>query len=593
MLPSQPRFAIFCRFTSMSTHWLMIHHLFMILGTWIGLHVIALPRHGFSKCSLLISPILFNWFILLRRFGMNSIECMVPKATLPQRSKFLKNGLCYKELKDQSTLSMPLFVVATLDIAEQNQYREELLVSLFLNSIPTALNAQIRSSILGGATLPSLADVFNAAQRVESLTPTKTSSSALTPSESSALLTFETTILLASDRGSSSRSHSSNDREKRRSKYTGPPCIHCSRSTHSSARCYQKWGYPPGHPHHVPSTSIVPHLPTISPGLLPSPSANMITLSQADYDRLIQGRSSAALAQTPVGISSQGPGTALLASSTSTWIIDSGASNHMSGSDSLLSRISKLPKPENVFIVDGQSCSVTRKGSTSPTQLPLQDVLYVLNFPFNLISISALTKALLCYVTFFPYHYIFQDLRTGVQIGLGRKTHDRLYELVSNQPSRGLTCSLSRTASSLDWHHHLGHPSLTKLRQALPLMSIKPFLCESCEMGKHHRATFSCIESIPSSKPFDLVHCNIWGPSRLPSLLGFCYYMVLIDDYSRVSWVYLLKYLMDIMWPISQSHFHVSCLCSLKWNLFIAILVWCLQWSPWACAMTKWIMMRL
>ena len=155
-------------------------------------------------------------------------------------------------------------------------------------------------------------------------------------------------------------------------------------------------------------------------------------------------------------------------------------------------------------------------------------------------------------MTFFPYHCIFQDLRTGVQIGLGRKTHDRLYELVSNQPSRGLTCSLSHTASSLDWHHRLGHPGLTKLRQALPWMSVKPFLFESCEMGKHHRATFPHIESIPSFEPFDLVHCDIWGPSRLPSLLGFHYYMVLIDDYSRVSWVYLLKDRIEVLSTIRK-----------------------------------------
>ena len=143
--------------------------------------------------------------------------------------------------------------------------------------------------------------------------------------------------------------------------------------------------------------------------------------------------SSAFLAQTPADVSSQGPSTALLTSSTSTWIIDSGARNHMLGSDSLLSLFSKLPKPEYVFKANGRSSSVTGKGSTSPPpQLPLQDVLYVLNFLVNLISISALTEALLCSVTFFPYHCIFLDLRTGVQIGLGRKTHDRLSELVSN-----------------------------------------------------------------------------------------------------------------------------------------------------------------
>ena len=48
----------------------------------------------------------------------------------------------------------------------------------------------------------------------------------------------------------------------------------------------------------------------------------------------------------------------------------------------------------------------------------------------------------------------------GVHIGLGRKTHDRLYELVSNQPSCGVTFSLYRTTTSLDWHRRLGHPSL-------------------------------------------------------------------------------------------------------------------------------------
>ena len=71
-------------------------------------------------------------------------------------------------------------------------------------------------------------------------------------------------------------------------------------------------------------------------------------------------------------------------------------------------------------------------------------------------------------------------------------------------------------------------------------------------MGKHHRATFSRIESIPSSNPFDLVDCDIWGPSRLRSLLGFCYYMALIDDYSCVSWVYLLKDRIEVLSTIHQ-----------------------------------------
>ena len=32
-----------------------------------------------------------------------------------------------------------------------------------------------------------------------------------------------------------------------------------------------------------------------------------------------------------------------------------------------------------------------------------------------------------------------------------------------------------------------------------------------------------------------------WGPTRVLPVLGFRYYIVFVDDYSHVSWVYLLK----------------------------------------------------
>ena len=47
--------------------------------------------------------------------------------------------------------------------------------------------------------------------------------------------------------------------------------------------------------------------------------------------------------------------------------------------------------------------------------------------------------------------------------------------------------------------------------------------------------------SLESQSPFDLFHCDIWGPARVPSVSGFRYYLVLVDDHSRASWVHLLK----------------------------------------------------
>ena len=44
-----------------------------------------------------------------------------------------------------------------------------------------------------------------------------------------------------------------------------------------------------------------------------------------------------------------------------------------------------------------------------------------------------------------------------------------------------------------------------------------------------------------SLHPFDLVHSDVWGPCRLPNVLGFRYFLSFVDDFSRVTWLYLLK----------------------------------------------------
>jgi hypothetical protein len=42
-------------------------------------------------------------------------------------------------------------------------------------------------------------------------------------------------------------------------------------------------------------------------------------------------------------------------------------------------------------------------------------------------------------------------------------------------------------------------------------------------------------------KPLELVHTDLCGPTRTQSLQGENYFMLLIDDYSRMTWVMFLK----------------------------------------------------
>ena len=93
---------------------------------------------------------------------------------------------------------------------------------------------------------------------------------------------------------------------------------------------------------------------------------------------------------------------------TTSWIIDSGASSHMTGLSTILTSYRPETSIPDVRIADGRSCPVLGSGQSSATSsLPLQNVLYIPGFPANLLSISAITKALHCGVFFYPHHCVF------------------------------------------------------------------------------------------------------------------------------------------------------------------------------------------
>ena len=230
------------------------------------------------------------------------------------------------------------------------------------------------------------------------------------------------------------------------------------------------------------------------------------------------------------------------------WVIDSGVSSHMTGFPSVLTSYRPETSIPDVRIADGRSCPVLGSGQSRATSsLPLQHVLYIPGFPANLLSISAITKALHYGVFFFPHHCVFQDLDTGRRIGLGRENGRGIYELVADFPSTGLQAlfALSASSSSLHdsllWHCRLGHPSFAKLKETLPWLHLSDFHCESCELGKHHRSSYPSRTGPPTHRPFDLVHCDVWGPPPHTSPTGGKYYMVFVDDYTRASWTYILK----------------------------------------------------
>ena len=102
------------------------------------------------------------------------------------------------------------------------------------------------------------------------------------------------------------------------------------------------------------------------------------------------------------------------------WLIDSGASRHMSGSYQNFIEYAPDLKAQSVKLADGSSQIVLGSGTViCGSNMSLSSVLHVPSFPINLLSISCITKELNCAVIFFPSWCLFQELGTG---GLGRGT---------------------------------------------------------------------------------------------------------------------------------------------------------------------------
>ncbi|RCU34509.1 hypothetical protein DVA81_19450, partial [Acinetobacter baumannii] len=77
------------------------------------------------------------------------------------------------------------------------------------------------------------------------------------------------------------------------------------------------------------------------------------------------------------------------------WVIDSGATDHMTGNPKLFSTFHK--HLSSVTLADGSTSNVLGSGTINITPtLPLTSVLSLPQFSFNLVSVSKITRALNC-----------------------------------------------------------------------------------------------------------------------------------------------------------------------------------------------------
>ena len=224
------------------------------------------------------------------------------------------------------------------------------------------------------------------------------------------------------------------------------------------------------------------------------------------------------------------------------WIIDLGATDHMTGCANLFSTYTSSLRNFKVKIADGSLSTVASMGTIEiGPNLILRSVLHVPNLTCNLLSISKLTQDLNCVAKFSHSTCTFQDLTMERTIGNARE-HGGLYYLEKedfiNKQAQTIGCkasSLSRKQEIMLWHCRLSHPNFPYLKDLFSSMFKKNdlFQCEVCQLAKHQRSVFPSHPYKPS-KPFALIYSNLWGPSRVHIVTGKKWFVIFIDNQTKV-----------------------------------------------------------
>jgi hypothetical protein len=402
---------------------------------------------------------------------------------------------------------------------------------------------QIRVQVLAQDPTPNLRSTYAFVRREELRQAAMLASP---PHESSALITIQ-------DSPSALVSSGSWKPENKESLF----CTHCKGTKHTRETCFKLNGYPDwfrkkgegSSRHKGGKTESRAHTTTIHTPQPQYSQAQVDHILKEYAQRLSQKDASCSLANTGnFGFALNTPNRDCCESS---WIIDSGSTDHMTHESTNFTSYNTHPSKRCVKTANGSSSAVSGVGSLPLTSsISLSTVLHVPHLSGKLLSISQITKELKCSVTFFDTHCVFQDLLTGTMIGLGRE-RDGLYYLDLNWHAKEDTGQVHQVVGSSTseaqiwlWHRRLGHPSFRYLLKLFPSLFLKnnvsSFHCDSCLLAKHHRTSFHPSFN-KSSVPFSIIHSDVWGPSRVTNRSNTKWFVSFIDDCTRVSWVYLLK----------------------------------------------------
>ena len=239
---------------------------------------------------------------------------------------------------------------------------------------------------------------------------------------------------------------------------------------------------------------------------------------------------------------------ALAATSSGTWIVDSGATCHMCN---LLVDMRCLETPQQVTLGDGSPLEGPAEGTVklamilpggSTQKCKLENVLYVPKLSYSLLSVSKASEA--GKTTNFDQKGCKMFNQEKKVIAVATK-YGNLYYLVHSRKGE----SANATKCDNEMHRRYGHVGEQSLKSVAGGNLVERFdynlsgdlgFCESCIGGKQHRNPFESSER-QTGDLLELVHSDVCEKISDKSIGGAQYFLTCTDDKSRYSWVCIIK----------------------------------------------------
>nr|GFA27936.1 retrovirus-related Pol polyprotein from transposon TNT 1-94 [Tanacetum cinerariifolium] len=177
-------------------------------------------------------------------------------------------------------------------------------------------------------------------------------------------------------------------------------------------------------------------------------------------------------------------------------------------------------------------------------------VYYVKGLGHNLFSIGQFCDSNL--EVAFRQHTCFIHNLKGVDLLTGSRGNN-LYTLsLRDMMASSPICILSKASKTKSWLWHgclsylnfgtINHVARHGLVRGLPKLKFKKdHLCSACAMGKSKKKPHKPKSEDTNQEKNYLLHMDLCGPIRVSSVNGKKYILIIVNDYSRFTWVNCLR----------------------------------------------------